>query len=64
MITPLLGSLAYLLALILGDLLLLPRLGIEGGGLAAAAAQWVGAATVLWLLVQRKVRCDQAAATV
>lgn len=54
---PLLGSLAYLLALVAGDLLFLFGLhwGMEGAGLAAAAAQWVGAATVCALLARKQV---------
>ena len=56
---PLLGSLAYLGALVGTDLLLLwgsPAMGIEGAGYAAAVAQWVGAATVCALLARKQVR--------
>ena len=54
----LLGSLAYLVALVAGDLFFLfgpLSLGIEGAGYAASIAQWVGAATVCGLLYRKQV---------
>jgi Na+-driven multidrug efflux pump len=54
----LLGSLAYLAALVAADALLLfgpPALGMEGAGLGAAAAQWAGAITVCALLHRKQV---------
>lgn len=54
----LLGSLAYLAALLLADSFLLfgpPALGIEGAGLGASIAQWVGAATVCGLLARKQI---------
>lgn len=61
----LLGSLAYLVALVLVDWFLLfgpPAMGIEGAGYGASLAQWVGAATVCWLLARKQVRAAAAAA--
>ena len=55
---PLLGSLSYLVALVAADSFLLygpPALGIEGAGLGASIAQWVGAATVCGLLARKQV---------
>lgn len=59
---PLLGSLAYLLALVGADALLLfgpaslgGGMGIAGAGLGASIAQWVGAATVCGLLARRGI---------
>ncbi len=55
----LLGSLAYLAALVLADSFLLfgpPAMGIEGAGFGASIAQWVGAATVCGLLSRKQVR--------
>ncbi|KAI3438217.1 hypothetical protein D9Q98_000654 [Chlorella vulgaris] len=56
--TPLLGSLAYLLALVAADALFLyglPGLGIQGAGYGASLAQWVGAATVCILLNRQQL---------
>ena len=55
----LMGSLAYLAALVAGDLFFLfgpPAMGIEGAGYAASLAQWAGAATVCALLYQKQAR--------
>lgn len=55
---PLIGSLAYLVALVATDAFLLfgpPSLGIEGAGLGASVAQWAGAAAVCALLARRQV---------
>jgi len=52
---PLLGSAAYLGALALLDLVLVSWIGwgMEGAGYAAAAAQWTGAAVVVYLLSEK-----------
>lgn len=56
MTTPLLGSLAYLVALVVLDLGLIFGLsmGMEGAGYAAALSQWTGAVVMLWLLARNK----------
>ncbi|KAL4452363.1 hypothetical protein ABPG75_008025 [Micractinium tetrahymenae] len=54
----LLGSLAYLVALVAADSFLLfgpPAMGIEGAGYGASFAQWAGAATVCWLLARKQI---------
>ncbi|KAL4450047.1 hypothetical protein ABPG77_010716 [Micractinium sp. CCAP 211/92] len=54
----LLGSLAYLAALVLADSFLLfgpPAMGIEGAGFGASIAQWVGAVTVCGLLARKQI---------
>lgn len=54
---PLLGSLAYLVALVGADVLLLFGLhgGMAGAGYGASLAQWAGAATQLVLLHRKGV---------
>lgn len=56
--TPLMGSLAYLVALVGFDLFLIfgRGMGMAGAGYAAAISQWLAAAVMLGLMVRHQVR--------